>query len=187
MPEQTCIDSMNIDSTPYYLTAIFPIVTSCPFRSSYTEIELCTRNSTTMERMTASHVTLVHSDPTRHVAPRGNQNIDVIATPSTQGSFNISKDEYIASNQNQTNHVELDPVTETIPEKAPLRDLMSRIYFQRTSVYRSRAVDSNKRKVTQDKIVPQNQQKNGVKDFIRSHSFRIDGASELSRMGVSDT
>ncbi|CAC5383743.1 unnamed protein product [Mytilus coruscus] len=57
MPEQTCIDSMIIDSTPRYLNALFPMVTSCPFGSSNTDSELCTRNTTTMERMTAPHVT----------------------------------------------------------------------------------------------------------------------------------
>lgn len=57
MPEQTCIDSIILDSTYYEITAIFPMVTSCPYGSNDIEIELCAKNTTTVERMTAPHVT----------------------------------------------------------------------------------------------------------------------------------
>ncbi|CAG2241137.1 unnamed protein product [Mytilus edulis] len=57
MPEQTCIDSIILDSTYYAVTAIFPMVTSCPYGSNDTEIELCARNPTTVERMKTPHVT----------------------------------------------------------------------------------------------------------------------------------
>ncbi|CAC5360784.1 unnamed protein product [Mytilus coruscus] len=93
-------------------------------------------------------------------------NFHPVATSSTQDSLNISRDEVIASNQNQINHVELDPVTEAIPGQAPLRD--PRIDSQRTefqdvtTMIRSRVVYSDKRMLTQDEIVPAIQQNNGM-------------------------
>ncbi|CAC5422647.1 unnamed protein product [Mytilus coruscus] len=107
----------------------------------------------------------------KHVAPRGIQNIDVVGIPSkfypSWGEY--SGEENIASNQNQINRVELYSVTVAIPGPVPSRDLMSRIYSQRTAEFHdvitaihSRAVDSDPRIVTQDEMVPPIQQNHGM-------------------------
>ncbi|VDI47053.1 Hypothetical predicted protein [Mytilus galloprovincialis] len=69
----------------------------------------------------------VHSDPKRPMAPRGNPNIFAAGSHLTQ----VTVDESIASNQNQSDRAELDPKTVVIPLSSSSRVLMSSTDSQR--------------------------------------------------------
>ncbi|CAC5363060.1 unnamed protein product [Mytilus coruscus] len=110
----------------------------------------------------------VHSDPVRPMAPRGNQNMDVVGTPSTRVMVNASGNEFIASNQNQIERAELDPMTVVIRGQSSSRVLMSSTDSQRpelhdvTTAIHRRAADNDSRIVSQDEMIPSIQESHGT-------------------------
>ncbi|CAG2219708.1 unnamed protein product [Mytilus edulis] len=112
----------------------------------------------------------VHSDPKRPMAPRGNQNIIAAGSHSTQVMVNASGDEIIASNQNQSDRAELDPVTVAIPGPSSSRVPMSSTDSQRPELYdvtttiNRRAADNDSSIVSQVEMVP------SIQD---SHEFQM--------------
>ncbi|CAG2225484.1 unnamed protein product [Mytilus edulis] len=102
----------------------------------------------------------VHSDPKRLMAPRGNQNIIAAGSHSTQVMVNESGDEIIASNQNQSDRAEFDPVTVAIPGPSSSRVPRSSTDFERPELYdvtttiNRRAADNVSSIVSQVELVP---------------------------------
>ncbi|VDI75517.1 Hypothetical predicted protein [Mytilus galloprovincialis] len=112
----------------------------------------------------------VHSDPKRPMAPRGNQHINAAGSHPTQVMVNESADEIIASNQNQSDRAELDPVTVAIPGPSSSRVSMSSTDSQRPELYdvattiHRRADDNDSSIVSQVEMVP------SIQDSHGSHS-----------------
>ncbi|CAG2254710.1 unnamed protein product [Mytilus edulis] len=110
----------------------------------------------------------VHSDPKRLMAPRGNQNIIAAGSHSTQVMVNESGDEIIASNQNQSDRAELDPVTVAIPGPSSSRVPRSSTDSQRPELYdvtttiNRRAADNVSSIVSQVEMVPSIQDSHGT-------------------------
>ncbi|CAG2222768.1 unnamed protein product [Mytilus edulis] len=110
----------------------------------------------------------VHSDPKRLMAPRGNQNIIAAGSHSTQVMVNESGDEIIASNQNQSDRAELDPVTVAIPGPSSSRVPRSSTDSQRPELYdvtttiNRRAADNVSSIVSQVEMVPSIQDSHGM-------------------------
>ncbi|CAG2224808.1 unnamed protein product [Mytilus edulis] len=94
------------------------------------------------------------------MAPRGNQNIISAGSHSTQVMVNVSGDDIIASNQNQSDLAELDPVTLAIPGPSSSRVPMSSTDSQRPELYdvtttvNRRAADNDSSIVSQVEMVP---------------------------------
>ncbi|CAG2219709.1 E2.7.3.2 [Mytilus edulis] len=110
-----------------------------------------------------------------------NQNIIAAGSHSTQVMVNVSGDDIIASNQNQSDLAELDPVTLAIPGPSSSRVPMSSTDSQRPELYdvtttvNRRAADNDSSIVSQVEMVP------SIKD---SHVYAPTDKHALDRHGV---
>ncbi|CAG2244684.1 unnamed protein product [Mytilus edulis] len=126
------------------------------------------KNATSKRKRPNVSKSHVHSDPKRPMAPRGNQNIIAAGSHSTQVMVNASGDEIIASNQNQSDRAELDPVTVAIPGPSSSRVPMSGTDSQRPELYdvtttiNRREADNDSSIVSQVEMVPAIQDSHGM-------------------------